>query len=83
MATLYCHVLNSFPKRYISIPIYLITLFGYKWVARTKTVNRFEADLKTGKEEIDRMEIKYLDAKESEVVTRHSKFYKKYISWLL
>ena len=62
---------------YIGIPVYLIMLFGYKFLYKTKTVKPHEADLFTGKDIVDREEEEFLavQAAEGENRTRKRKFY--------
>jgi amino acid transporter len=69
---------------YIGIPVYLIFLFGYKIYYRTKTIKPHEADLFTGKAEIDREEAEFLAQKEarSDGAKSRGKFYRIFISWL-
>ena len=70
---------------YLGIPLYLIMIFGYKWWFKTKTVKPHEADFYTGKDEIDREEAAFLEAKalkQKDSKKGGSWFYKTFISWL-
>ena len=70
--------------RYIGIPIYLLFLLGYKVICKTKTVNPYEADLFSGKAEVDRQEEEFLaeQAARSKTEQPQRKFYRIFISWL-
>lgn len=75
---------KKFITAYLGIPIYLILIFGYKFVTKCKGVKPEEADLWTGKEEIDREEAAYLarTAAESESKRQYNWFYRTFVSWL-
>ncbi|KZV85960.1 proline-specific permease [Exidia glandulosa HHB12029] len=47
---------KSFIPPYINIPIFLALFFGYKWAKKTKFVKISEADIWSGKAEIDSLE---------------------------
>jgi amino acid transporter len=51
---------------YLGIPLYLIMIFGYKFVMKTKGWKPYEADLWSGKDVIDADEQEWL-AKEAEL----------------
>ncbi|KAJ5770572.1 uncharacterized protein N7511_002623 [Penicillium nucicola] len=75
---------KNFITAYLGIPLYLILIFGYKFVTKCKGVTPETADLFTGKDEIDREEAAYLAAKEAEA-EKHADagwFYQKFVSWL-
>lgn len=52
---------KDFITGYIGIPVFLICLFGYKMVYKTKTVNPYEADLITYKARVDQEEQEHLE----------------------
>lgn len=47
---------KSFLPPYINIPIFLVLIFGYKFIKKSKYVKYSEMDLWSGKAEIDRLE---------------------------
>nr|RBQ83628.1 hypothetical protein FVER53263_12243 [Fusarium verticillioides] len=47
---------KTFLPPYINIPIFLVLIFGYKWIKKSKYVKYSEMDLWSGKAEIDRLE---------------------------
>lgn len=57
---------TSFITGYIGIPFYLIMLFGYKIIMKTKRVLPHEADLYTLKDVVDREEELFLEAQARE-----------------
>lgn len=57
---------KNFITGYLGIPLYLIMIFGYKLVKKTKGVKPHEADLFTGKDIIDADEMEWL-AREAEM----------------
>ncbi|KAI9927661.1 hypothetical protein MW887_003282 [Aspergillus wentii] len=75
---------KSFITAYLGIPLYLIMIFGYKLITRCKGVDPHEADLWTGKDEIDREEAEYVARKEAEEGNHAgaSWFYRTFVSWL-
>ncbi|KAI9038013.1 dicarboxylic amino acid permease agtA [Aspergillus affinis] len=75
---------KKFITAYLGIPLYLILIFGYKFATGSKGVNPHEADLWTGKEEIDREEQEYLawKAAHDEQHAGANWFYRKFVSWL-
>ncbi|EGD88104.1 hypothetical protein H112_04587 [Trichophyton rubrum D6] len=75
---------KNFITSYLGIPIYLILLFGYKFYTKTSGVKAAEADLWSGKDEIDREEAEFLA---QEAVRREKQgdsgwFYRTFVSWL-
>ena len=74
----------SFITGYLGIPLYLIMIFGYKFVTKTKGRTPMTADLHTGKDVIDREENEFLAWKAAnKKSTRGGWFYRHFISWLL
>jgi yeast amino acid transporter len=71
---------------YLGIPLYLILLFGHKFVTKSRGVKPHEADFYLGKDIIDREEAEFLAAKAAKIeamgVNKGGKFYKTFISWL-
>jgi amino acid transporter len=76
---------KNFITAYLGIPLYLCLIFGYKLTHRGQPkVTPENADLWTGKDEIDREEAAYLARKEAQA-EKHSQsnwFYQKFVSWL-
>ncbi|RAL02324.1 dicarboxylic amino acid permease agtA [Aspergillus ibericus CBS 121593] len=75
---------KTFITAYLGIPLYLILIFGYKLVTRCKGVNPYEADLWTGKDEVDRQEEAY-EQRRAMMEEKHegaSWFYRKFVAWL-
>lgn len=72
---------KTFITAYLGIPLYLMLIFGYKVFTGTKGVDPYEADLWTGKEEIDREEAEYIAARAMREPTG-GWFYRKFVSWL-
>jgi yeast amino acid transporter len=80
---------KNFITGYLGIPLYLIMIFGYKIIKRTKGIPAHEADLFTGKDVIDREEEEFLaqkalrdEAKKGSMGTRGGWFYRTFVSWL-
>lgn len=75
---------KTFITSYLGIPVYLILIFGYKIVTGSKSVDPREADLWSGKDEIDREEAEFLarQAALSEEKQRYNWFYRRFVSWL-
>ncbi|CAG8014658.1 unnamed protein product [Penicillium salamii] len=75
---------KNFITAYLGIPLYLIMIAGYKIVTKSKGVHPLEADLFSGKDEIDREEAAYLAAKEANAEQNAGAgwFYRKFVSWL-
>lgn len=72
---------KSFITAYLGIPLYLMLIVGYKVFARSKRVRPHEADLWTGKEEVDREEAEYAAAREMEGRSG-GWFYQTFVAWL-
>ena len=74
---------KNFITGYLGIPLYLILLFGYKFIKKTKGIKPHEADLFTGKDVFDRDE-EYWKAVEHEKINKRdgSWFYRVFLSWL-
>ncbi|RVD89652.1 uncharacterized protein DFL_000650 [Arthrobotrys flagrans] len=76
---------KTFITGYLGIPLYLIMIFGYKWIKKTEGIKPEEADLWSGKDVIDRDEEmwKIRDAeKKASGVKNGSWFYRTFVSWL-
>ncbi|KAM5465975.1 amino acid transporter [Microsporum audouinii] len=75
---------KNFITSYLGIPVYLILLFGYKFYTKTEGVKAAEADLWSGKDEIDREEAEFLaqEAAKREQQGDASWFYRRFVSWL-
>ncbi|KAF3479667.1 dicarboxylic amino acid permease [Arthroderma uncinatum] len=75
---------KNFITSYLGLPVFLILLFGYKFYTKCKGVKPEEADLWSGKEEIDREEAEFLA---QETLKREQNgdagwFYRTFVSWL-
>ncbi|KAJ5122702.1 Major facilitator superfamily domain general substrate transporter [Penicillium atrosanguineum] len=76
---------KNFITAYLGIPLYLILILGYKLTHRGQPkVTPENADLWSGKDEIDREEAAYLAQKEAQAEkhTQSNWFYQKCVSWL-
>ncbi|KAM5435791.1 amino acid transporter [Microsporum ferrugineum] len=75
---------KNFITSYLGIPVYLILLFGYKFYTKTEGVKAAEADLWSGKDEIDREEAEFLaqEAVKREQQGNAGWFYRRFVSWL-
>jgi amino acid transporter len=75
---------KNFITGYLGIPLYLIMIFGYKFVTKTKGVRPEEADLFSGKAEIDAEEAEFVAEQEAmgKAALQRGSFYEKYIGWL-
>lgn len=74
----------NFITGYLGIPLYLIMIFGYKFITKTQGRTKLTADLFTGKDLIDREENEFLAQKAANrKQTRGGWFYRHFISWLL
>jgi yeast amino acid transporter len=51
---------SHFITDYLPVPIYLLMIFGYKWIMKTEGVKAIEADLTGGKAKIDEDEAEFL-----------------------
>ncbi|KAF8463854.1 amino acid permease [Kalaharituber pfeilii] len=79
---------KSFVTGYLGIPLYLIMIFGYKFMYKNTGIPAMQADLYSGKDRIDREEEEFLrrqaakKATEAGTKTKGQWFYKTFISWL-
>ncbi|OAX83777.1 hypothetical protein ACJ72_01861 [Emergomyces africanus] len=75
---------KNFITSYLGIPVYLLLIFGYKYVTKCKGVIPEEADLWTGKDKIDREEAEFLARKAAQVKNYEKAgfFYRTFVSWL-
>ncbi|KAJ5140427.1 Dicarboxylic amino acid permease [Penicillium atrosanguineum] len=76
---------KNFITAYLGIPLYLILILGYKLTHRGQPkVTPENADLWSGKDEIDLEEAAYLAQKEAQAEkhTQSNWFYQKCVSWL-
>jgi amino acid transporter len=66
------------------IPIYLILIFGYKFIMKSKGVKPHEADFYTGKDVIDREEEAFLAHQAQRKLEGKKKnfFYRTFLQWL-
>jgi amino acid transporter len=76
----------TFITAYLGIPLYIIMIFGHKFITKSKRVTALTADFYTGKDIIDREEELFLAAKaakmESSGANNSGWFYKHFVSWL-
>lgn len=72
---------KTFITAYLGIPLYLMLIIGYKVFTGSKGVKPHEADLWTGKDEIDREEAEYVAARANREPTG-GWFYRTFLSWL-
>ncbi|KAL5528558.1 DIP5 [Sanghuangporus sanghuang] len=74
---------KNFITGYLGIPLYLILIFGYKWTHPRSGIPPEEADLFSGKDEIDREERAFLEAQAANGdKSRGSWFYRTFLAWL-
>ncbi|KAL6920516.1 hypothetical protein ACHAPO_007151 [Fusarium lateritium] len=77
---------KTFITGYLGIPIYLILIFGHKFITKSRGIKPHEVDFYTGKDVIDREEEEFLAAqaarREAEGPNRGGWFYKTFVSWL-
>ncbi|KAF7551262.1 hypothetical protein G7Z17_g5117 [Cylindrodendrum hubeiense] len=77
---------KTFITGYLGIPIYLILIFGHKFIMKTRGHKAHEVDFYTGKDIIDNEENEFLARKaalkEREGPSRGGWFYKNFLSWL-
>ena len=74
---------KSFITGYLGIPLYLMMIFGYKVVMKSKRKPASEVDLFTGKDFIDQEEQDFLAKKAASKKNRpRSWFYKTFVAWL-
>ncbi|CAN9121028.1 unnamed protein product [Alternaria alternata] len=77
---------KNFITGYLGIPVYLICIFGYKFIMKSKMVKPHEADFYTGKAEIDREEEAFLAHAAEKKATEGkggSWFYRTFVAWLI
>lgn len=75
---------KTFITGYLGIPLYLIMIFGYKILMKSKRKTAVTADIYTGKEFIDYEEQEFLAQKAAhESKNPRSWFYRNFIAWLL
>ncbi|RYN89731.1 Dicarboxylic amino acid permease [Alternaria tenuissima] len=77
---------KNFITGYLGIPVYLICIFGYKFIMKSKMVKPHEADFYTGKAEIDREEEAFLAHAAEKRATEGksgSWFYRTFVAWLI
>lgn len=79
---------KNFVTGYLGIPIYLICIFGYKFIMKSKGVKPHEADFYSGKDEIDREEEAFLAAQAEKKLAQGGKkngswFYRTFVAWLI
>ncbi|KAL8933804.1 MAG: hypothetical protein Q9216_006205 [Gyalolechia sp. 2 TL-2023] len=74
----------NFITGYLGIPLYLMMIFGYKFITHTKGRTPLEADLTTGKEAIDREEEEFLANKATKQGGGRPGgwFYRTFVAWL-
>ncbi|KAL5507401.1 DIP5 [Sanghuangporus vaninii] len=75
---------KNFITGYLGIPLYLILIFGYKLTHPRSGIPPEEADLFSGKDEIDREERAFLEAQalKSSDKSKGSWFYRTFLAWL-
>lgn len=73
---------KNFITGYLGIPLYLIMIFGYKFIYKNSGIRPEDADLFTGKDKIDRDEAEFLRRQEEKGTSAGSNFYNKFVSWL-
>lgn len=75
---------NTFVTTYLGIPLYLIMIFGYKFIMKSERVRPELADLYGGKARIDREEAEFLAEEQSKrgmAETTRDKWYRRTIGW--
>lgn len=75
---------KTFITSYLGIPLYAMAFTGWKFFKRTEIIKPHNADIWTGKAEIDREEAEYeaMQAIENANLTGWKKVYKKSLAWL-
>ncbi|KAF7561083.1 hypothetical protein G7046_g3070 [Stylonectria norvegica] len=77
---------KTFITGYLGIPVYLILIFGHKFIYKTRGIQAHEVDFYTGKDFIDREEEEFLAhqaaERERKGPSRGEWFYKTFLSWL-
>ena len=75
---------KTFITSYIGIPLYVMAFAGWKLWKRTEIIKPHNADIWTGKAEIDREEAEYVAmiAIEEQNLSGWKKVYRKSLAWL-
>ena len=74
---------KNFITGYLGIPLYLIMIFGYKLIMKSKGKTAMTADIYSGKEYIDFEEQQFLEQKAARRdTTPRSWFYRHFVAWL-
>jgi amino acid transporter len=75
---------KNFITGYLGIPLYLIMIFGYKFIKKSHGVKPEDADLWTGKDVIDRDEAMWKEKEAEDKLNGkgQSWFYRTFVSWL-
>ncbi len=76
---------KNFITGYLGIPLYIIMIFGYKFVTKEKAPTPYTADLFGGKQAIDDEEAEFLARKAEKNRGKTNQggwFYRTFISWL-
>jgi amino acid transporter len=75
---------KNFITGYLGIPLYVIAFFGFKYYTGSKTYKPEEADIWSGKDEIDREEQEFLAAQAASKgdMRDASWFYRTFVAWL-
>lgn len=73
---------KTFITGYLGIPLYLIMIFGYKIMMKSKGKTPFDVDLYTGKDVIDQEEQAFLAEKGARKKEPRSWVYKHFVAWL-
>lgn len=75
---------RTFITTYLGIPLYIIMIFGYKFIMKTKTVQPHTADMYGGKARIDAEEAEFIAAeaaKKGGPETRGQRIYRLTLGW--
>lgn len=75
---------RTFITTYLGIPVFLIMLFGYKFIMKTETVRPETADLYSGKARIDAEEAEFIaaeNAKKGGPETKAERIYRLTLGW--
>ncbi|KAJ6003945.1 hypothetical protein N7522_005590 [Penicillium canescens] len=75
---------KTFITSYLGIPLYVMAFAGWKFFKKTEIIKPHNADIWTGKAEIDREEAEFeaILALEHQNLTGWKKVYKKTLAWL-
>ncbi|TVY32205.1 Dicarboxylic amino acid permease [Lachnellula occidentalis] len=74
----------TFVTTYLAIPLYIIMIFGYKFIMKSETVRPEQADLYSGKAKIDAEEQEYLAAEAAQAggpETKRQRIYRLTLGW--